>query len=221
MLKNLKSLFIIEEEENKPEQSTGKSEAQSSTSSAATPSQASSQVRLKKTGEISEKIMEKLLGVIEKNNLEGFDYIEYKKALNALSKMPMDEKTRFMSAFATANTMGATLEKLNGSIGHYKKILESEHQEFLKTIESQISQKVGEKEKMVTDIEKAILEKSEEIKRLTEEISVSQKKIQETKLKIEKDKGNIDSTKLDFEKTYAQLLSQINYDSTKINEYLV
>ncbi len=215
MLKSLKSLFIIEEEEPKKEDPKAKKAPPASKSAPPPRSSGPS------PGKVNDKILEKLMAVIEKNNLDGFDYIEYKRALAALNKMPMDEKTKYMSAFATATTVGATLQKLNSSIEHYKRVLKKENDEFLKTIDDQIHQKIGGRKQMVEDLKAKILDKSNMIKKLTEEIAEDQQKINENNTKIVEDQNKIDNTRLDFEKTFNQLMSQIDYDATRINDYLV
>ncbi len=164
--------------------------------------------------------MEKLLAVLEENNQEGFDYLEFKKSLQALSKMPMDEKTRFCSAFATAATMGATVAKLNESIQTYKKHLDIENSNFLKTLKDQVDEKVLGRENEVKRHEKSIHEKSEQIKKLTGEISQHQQQMKVITSKIAEDKQKIENTREEFTRTFERLMAQINYDNEKINEYI-
>jgi hypothetical protein len=78
------------------------------------------------SGKVSDKFYDILFGAMEANNQEGFDYLEYKKSLQTLSKMPMDEQTRYASAFAAAQAMGITASKLNESAQFYLNILKSE-----------------------------------------------------------------------------------------------
>ncbi|MEL6274789.1 MAG: hypothetical protein AAFU03_06795, partial [Bacteroidota bacterium] len=93
MLKNLKSWFIIEEEKKKagsssepPAKKKGissapkapKSSPPNSPSSEAAPSLPSEASR---PGQVSEKFTNVLLAAMEKANQPGFDYLEFKKAL--------------------------------------------------------------------------------------------------------------------------------------------
>ncbi|MDH5397226.1 MAG: hypothetical protein OEX02_03720 [Cyclobacteriaceae bacterium] len=213
MLKNLKSLFIVEEEENDA--------VKAKETNAETPTPSAKKSTTGRTGsQINANIMEKLLQVIEKNNMEGFDYVEFKKSLKALSKMPMDEKTMFRSAFATAATVGATVNNLIKSVEFYKSVLHKENDTFVKTLNDQVEQKISGREKQVNALKKTIMDKSQQIKRLTEEIDLHQKEISSTMTTIGVDKGKIESTRNDFESTYNNLLSQIDEDLRKINEYL-
>ena len=107
MWKNIRSLFIIEEgtepqEEKTPPKAPSRQE----------PAPAAGQVPESARGKVTEQFTEVLLRAMSENNIEGFDYLEYKKSLSSLRKMPMDEPTRYQSAFAMAQTMGAQPQRL-------------------------------------------------------------------------------------------------------------
>lgn len=54
---------------------------------------------------VDDRSLEFLANAIEKNNLPGFDYFEYKRAVYSLQQMPMSEETAHKSAFMTASTV--------------------------------------------------------------------------------------------------------------------
>ena len=56
--------------------------------------------------------------------MEGFDYLEYKQSLQSLEKMNMDNQTRYQSAFAMAQTMGAKAKNLIDSAQYYLKVMQ-------------------------------------------------------------------------------------------------
>ncbi|MEM1214943.1 MAG: hypothetical protein AAGJ82_04620, partial [Bacteroidota bacterium] len=128
MLKNLKSLFIIEEET--PKQATKAAPKAKATAAAPKTSSPTSQPATARAGKIKPKFTDILLSAMDKADLEGFDYLEYKKSLQSLTKMNMDEATAFKSAFAMAQTMGATPTKLVQSAQHYLNILQKEEEKF-------------------------------------------------------------------------------------------
>jgi predicted RNase H-like nuclease (RuvC/YqgF family) len=218
MLKNLKSLFVVISEDEKAETPT---EASATTGGdenqhASVPAVSSSTG----IGTPNDQIMDKLLSVIEANNIEGFDYIEYKKALQALAKMPMDEQIRFQSAFATAATMGATVEVLLSSIKTYQGLLSKENDVFLDALKGQVETKVSAKEEEVKKLQAGIVEKTNQIKRLSDEINASHERIGELHGKIEQGKSSIEQTKRNFTATYDLLIKQIEADAQKISQYL-
>ncbi len=226
MLKNLKSLFIVEDEveasEQKAEKPTKNKTAKTNSSSGVNipPPLPSAPRAQAVSGGVDVKIVEKLLQAIEKNNLEGFDYLEYKKSLKALEKMPMDEATKYRSAFATASTMGVTLDKLLDTVKFYTSVLDKEHKEFHTAFKGQFDAKVSGKEREIAQLDATIKEKAEMIKKLTEEITQHQQQISELKIKVEESNTKISKTKNDFELSYQHLKSQFEADITKMNSYL-
>jgi len=221
MLKNLKSLFIVEDEnsskkpsepEKKTEANTNK-EQQKNIKTPVTGSQNTG-------GVIDAKIVEKLLQAIEKNNIDGFDYLEYKKSLKALEKMPMDEATKYRSAFATASTMGVTLDKLLETTKFYIGVLDKENDQFVNAFKSQFNDKVSGREREIAQFESIIKEKSEEIKKLTEEISKHQQQISSLKIQLEESNNKINKTQNDFKLSYDHLKSQFEGDIVKMQKYL-
>lgn len=225
MLKNLKSLFIVDDSEDQKQESsqpnkkseTGKDEKPSTSTPPPLPN---TPVRASNHGDLDKKIIEKLLQAIEKNNLEGFDYLEYKKSLKALEKMPMDEATKYRSAFATAATMGVTLDKLLQTTDFYIGILNKENEQFLGAFKSQFNDKVSGREREIAQFESIIKEKSEQIKKLTEEITKHQQQIGDLKVKLEESNNKINKTQNDFKVSYDHLKSQFEEDKVKMQKYL-
>lgn len=219
MLKNLKSLFIIEESEQEIEK---KDEIQKG--SAANPKPSSPQ-NTKNTlpsteGIIDAKIIEKLLQAVEKNNLDGFDYLEYKKSLKALEKMPMDEATRYRSAFAAASAMEVTLDKLLETTNFYLGVLEKENEQFLSASKNQFNAKVSGGQQEISKFQSLVKEKSEQIKKLTEEIAKFQKQISSMEEEVAESNAKIEKTQNDFKRTYLHLRGQFEADKEKMLKYL-
>ena len=104
MFDKLKRIFIIEEEDSgkqKPKETTPSAPANQTSSSSSSP-KSSSTFTSSKVGTPKEKFTNILFGAIEANDLEGFDYLEYKESLQSLAKMNMDEETRYKSALVPA-----------------------------------------------------------------------------------------------------------------------
>lgn len=221
MLKNLKSLFIVEEDSQvKNEQGESKDQTTSQESNIKKPASSVTKSVTSETGNIDQKIVEKLLQAIEKNNLEGFDYLEYKKSLKALEKMPMDEATKYRSAFATASTMGVTFDKLLETTKFYIGVLNKEKQEFSNTFKNQFNDKVSGREREIEEIGVVVKEKSSRIKTLTDEIIEHEKQIQILKNKLEESNAKIIKTQSDFKQSYDHLKSQLEGDIVKMQKYL-
>lgn len=217
MLDKLKSLFIVEEEQSSNQQADKTTkEVDSKTDRERSTVRESARTG----GNVDQKITEKLLSAIDKTNLEGFDYLEYKNALKALEKIPMDEATRFRSAFATAATIGATLDKLVESAKFYIGVLDKENQTFLKSYDIQLKENISDKEAKVVDFEKVIQTKSDQIAQLTREIQLHQNEIMAIRAKLVETKSMMEQTQENFKVSYMNLRSHLEGDIAKMNEYL-
>ncbi len=237
MLRNLKSLFLVPEEKPKAKPKKTEKPVEKTTkkvkpvahddieSNKIDVSQPTQKVRSNFSsgsveGVVDSKIVDRLLAAMDKNNIEGFDYLEYKKSLQALEKLPMDEATKYRSAFATAQTMGVTLDKLMETTKFYLKILNDENNKFNSTFKNQVKDKVHNRELEVKELENVIKQKSEMIKKLTTEIDAHKKSITEINLQVEQSNVKILKTENDFKKSFIHILSQIQEDVEKMEKYL-
>jgi len=220
MLKNLKSLFVVEEEEvskgNASKETPSKSQRQAIPKGAPVISESQEG----KKGKVSSKFTEVLLGSMEKADLEGFDYLEYKKSLQSLAKMPMDEATRYKSAYAMAQTMGVSPDKLVQTAQHYINALSKEEQKFEQALQSQKEKQVGAKLQQFKQLEQLVAKKAEQIKLLTQEIEQHQKQMEATKKEVSGSSVKIETTKNNFIASYNMIVAKIQEDIDKMKQYL-
>jgi len=210
MLKRLKSIFIVEEEESfvPPKSSPKKGQP------------VVNDIPVNKNASSSEKFVNSLLKAIEANNLEGFDYLEYKQSLRSLSKMEMDEATKFNSAFAMAKTMGANKKILIDSANHYLKILKTEEGKFNDAYAKQQQKQVQGRQDKVKSIQASIQKKEEQIKKLQEEIKNSKKEYDLKKKEINSAAAKVALTRDEFFASYHKVSDQISVDIERMNKYL-
>lgn len=219
MLDKLKSLFIVEEESA----SSSKKKADSKptkTPKAATPVSTPKATSAPAQGKATDKFINILMEALEKNNLDGFDYLEYKRSLESLKKMSMDEATRYQSAFAMAQTMGVSAPKLIKTTKHYLSVLSSEQQKFQQAVSNQQSGSIQAKEQEIKGLEAGIKAKQEQIKKLTKEIEAGSKKMGKLKDEISATAGKVQATQNNFAASYQLLVGQINDDYEKMKTYL-
>lgn len=169
---------------------------------------------------LDEKSVQFLTNALEKNNLPGFDYIEFKQSLLALEAMKMEEEVAFKSAFATASTLGLTKEKLLKTAEHYKKVLMNEKVQFDAALQKQVHQRIGAKEAELEKLKKQIEEYKEKIAQLEAKIASNLETIEKQDDVIQKAKEKIESTKDGFELTLQSLLNAIDKDVETINIYI-
>ncbi len=169
---------------------------------------------------LDERSLEFLSNAVEKNNLPGFDYFEFKRAVMALEQMDLDEPTCFKSAFTTAATVGLTKEKLIETAGYYRNVMLKEKEHFDKALESQNDSKVISREQEVKRLRDQIERHKIEISRLQDEMAgyLNQIDQAETSVKVEAEK--LEKTKSAFEQTHQSILLQIDRDVENMHKYL-
>jgi predicted nucleic acid-binding Zn-ribbon protein len=146
--------------------------------------------------------------------------MEFRRALKTLSALPMDESIKYQSTFATASTIGVTLEMLLSSIEFYKKVLINEEANFTKAIKDQTSVNISDKITEKENVLKSIVAKSEQIKKLTNEIGALQTEIEQLTLSIETAESKIKETALNFESSINVIKNQLDQDAIKLKQYI-
>ena len=169
---------------------------------------------------LDDRSIQFLTDALSKNNLPGFDYLEFKQSLSVLISMDMDEVTAFKSAFATASTMGLTKEKLLKTATHYKVVLDREKSQFDAALEKQLQQRVEGKRQEVEKLKKQVEEYKKKIIQLQEQIDRSQATIDNADSNIQSALERIESTKENFEHTLQSIKNQIDKDIENINLYI-
>ena len=171
-------------------------------------------------GSVNEKFMEVLFGALEKANLPGFDYLEFKQALTQLSTMPMDEATRYKSAYAMAQTMGVKAENLINTALHYLDVLKQEEGKFNQTADAQRLNQIDGRNATIKSLGDIIQQKEVQIKKLTDEIEAHKQQFQQTQLEMSQAESKMNQTKSDFTAAQNAIINQIQMDITNMKNYL-
>lgn len=169
---------------------------------------------------IDARSLEFIAQAIEKNNLPGFDYFEFKRAVAQLAEMKLDEATAHKSAFTTAATLGITKEKLIETAGYYRNIVEKEKEHFAQALENQTATKVAGRQQEVGRLRDQIERHKIEIARLQDEIAsyLNQADAAEAAVKLESEK--LEKSKTAFEKAHQSVLTNIDGDIERMHKHL-
>lgn len=173
-----------------------------------------------KPGRPADKFRNVLFEAMEKANLDGFDYLEYKQSLQSLAKMNMDEATRFQSAYAMAQTMGATPAGLIGAAEHYVKVLRNEEQKFEQALMTQRDTRIKGKQAEAQQLKQLTAQKEQQIKQLQAEIERHRQQAQKIEQEVNNAAAKVETTKNNFIATYNQVVGQIQADVEKMKQYL-
>ena len=231
MWKTLKGYFIVEDEEgSKRKASTLPKKAAGKTPQppAARPTPAPASAPLSQgsasagaiSGSVNDRSIKVLLEAMEAADLPGFDYLEFKKALQNLVKMDFTDEVRFKTAFATVESMGVTPKQLVDSAQHYLGVLDKEKGKFKQALAAQRETQVGKRENQLKVLDRSVKEqqaKIEELRAKIEKAKADRKKLEES---IGKSTRKLDQTKADFEATLKVLVDGISTDVGNIERYL-
>lgn len=230
MFDKLKSFFIVDDGQDAKSGSTNK-QSQGNTPSQNNPqaSQQKPKIKIEKPvfdennppkGKPNEKFVNILLGAIEKNNVEGFDYLEFKQALQNLGNVEMDEGTKYQSALAMAKTMGADRKILFDSANLYLDVLNKEEDKFMESFSKQVSLQVNSRNSDLQNTEKGIALKKKQIAQLQKEIEQQEKSLAQLKETANQANAKVEATKDSFYHAYHIVTSQIKNDIEKMKTYL-
>lgn len=169
---------------------------------------------------LDERSLDFLTQAIERNNLPGFDYLEFKRAVYQLKNMEMDEATAYKSAFTTASTLGLTKDKLIETAGYYRNLVEKEQTQFAQALENQQATKVTGKQNEVTRLRDQIERHKTEIARLQDELAGYLNQIDQAEASAKSEVEKLEKAKVAFENTNKALLLQIDQDIENLHKLL-
>lgn len=173
-------------------------------------------------GTVDTKFVDHFAAVLEKANVQGPDYFEFREMLRNLSELGLAENKRFQAAWASFKTLGgkADVSILINTANQYLSALGQDREAFLKSVEATLTERVGglqseqkqlqteneSLQKQIAEIEKRIAANNDRLGKITGEIG-------EQSLKLTQNRNN-------FEATYASFTEQIKSDTDKIQTYL-
>lgn len=232
MFKKLKSLFVVEEDvpdidkqhENVASGKSAKSKSQEKTVKPANPITIDPEIfdsKLDGPVKPNKKFTDILLKAIEKSDLDGADYLEFKSSLKSLETVIDDEPTRYKSSFAVLKSSGGiTKEKLLSTGDHYIKVLQKEQGKFDQTFQSQQEKQIKGRQDKIQTYQKGIIQKKEQLKKLISDIENMEKKLKDAKVEINQAASKVQLTKDQFMASYMMIVKQMEADFDKIKEYL-
>lgn len=169
---------------------------------------------------LDERSLEFLAAAIEKNNLPGFDYYEFKRSVASLREMQLDEATAHKSAFATAATVGVTKEKLIETAGYYREVVSKEKAQFDQALTTQTASRITGRQEDAKRLRDQIERHKTEISRLQDEIGGYLNQIEQDETAVKTESERLERTKSAFEKTHLSVVTQIDRDIENIHKYL-
>jgi hypothetical protein len=168
----------------------------------------------------AEKFEKYFEALFEKANLPGPDYFEFYKTMETLEPHIPDEKARVSATFASLAIQGLTKKTLLETASKYKEIIEQDHANFEKALDTKMKSEVGERNESLKGLEQKIASNSEQIQLLTKEISDSQILIAQIKNELMEHENKLTKNKNGYQVACQAVLNKIGADIQKIQTTL-
>jgi hypothetical protein len=146
-------------------------------------------------------------------NIPGPDYYEFTRMIGAMQAIT-DERARYAAAFAGLQVQGLDREKLLTTANEYLRVLTSDADQFQKTVDTALQEKVHSRGTEAEEKSRRIQELSQEIVALQQQIGVLQQEVAANKEKLEASRNGYAA---ESEKRRQQILTDIEKIKAFIN----
>ena len=164
-------------------------------------------------GVADDKFVQMLESVITDNNIPGLDYFEFKKALDNMKALPIDEGTKFITVFSILQGQGCTKEILLNSIDKYVDLINKEHENFNTEMGDSFKEKVENKKTKIEEAQQKIIDMSSQIKELNDFILTGTQEVQQEEMKLRLIDAN-------FKQSVEKVISVLTSDKEKITNII-
>ncbi|TDE17579.1 hypothetical protein [Dyadobacter psychrotolerans] len=174
------------------------------------------------TANVDRKFVQHFVELLEKANLPGPDYFEYKQALQSMEGLGLGEEKQFQAAWASFKAMGGAKDTsvLKTSADQYLGILDKDRAAFLKDVEKAIGDRVGSLQQEHKKLEESNITFAQQIADLQKKIDDNKNRLGQIAGEITEQSAKINVNKDNFEVTYQSFVEQIKSDLNQINKYL-
>lgn len=174
------------------------------------------------TAQVDRKFVEHFVDLLEKANLPGPDYFEYKQALKSMEGLGLPEDKQFQAAWASFKAMGGVKDTsiLTTSAGQYLSILDKDRTAFLKDVEKAINERVGALQQEHKKLEESNIAINQQLTDLQKKIEDNKNRLGQIAGEITEQSAKINLNKDSFELTYNSFVEQIKSDLEQITKHL-
>ena len=214
--------FFIEEDTTHPQMQTTVTPTQAETPPRVQVRQTVAVENVSGTGVVDKKFGEHFVTLLENSNFKGPDYFEYMQALKSLAGLGLSEEKQYQAAWASFKAMGGITDVavLTNTANQYVSILHTDRQNFLKGVETAITDKVGGLKNSLKTTQDENETLAKQIIDLQNRINANNEKITNFTTDISEQSAKITTNKSNYEITYSSFVEQIKGDIAKISQYL-
>lgn len=175
------------------------------------------------TGEVDRKFVDHFAELLEKANLPGPDYFEFKQALKSMEGLGLNEEKQFQVSWASFKAMAAGITDtsvLTTSANHYGNVLNKDRENFLKDVEKATDDRIGSLKQESKKLQEDTKTHAQQIMDLQKKIDASNDRLEKINDEIQEQTDKINTNRDSFDLTYQSMVDQINADVEKISRYL-
>lgn len=176
-----------------------------------------------RTGAVDPKFVEHFSELLEKANLPGPDYFEFKQALKSMEGLGLSEEKQFQASWASFKAMASGVTDtsvLTNSANHYGNVLNKDRESFLKDVEQAVDDRIGSLMQESKKMQEATKTYAQQIVDLQTKIDNSNERLEKINGEVQEQTEKINVSRDSFDVTYQTMVDQINSDVEKINRYL-
>ena len=175
------------------------------------------------TAEVDRKFVEHFVELLEKANLPGPDYFEFKQALKSMDGLGLSEEKQYQASWASFRAMSGGVKDtalLTNSASQYVGVLDRDRTSFLKDVEKAINDRVGSLNQELNKLQEDNKTYAIQIVELQEKINANNGRLEKINGDIQEQSAKINDNRDSYDITYHSMVEQINSDVAKIKKYL-
>ncbi len=159
--------------------------------------------------------------VLDDNNLQGIDYLEFSKAIKQMGGS-LNDSMAFQTVFTTLRVGDASLtkQKLASAIDHYINVLKEEEKEFKTEMADNVEREINARRKEAADLNTKNADLVQQIQNINEQISQNQQKALQLNAEAADFEAKIGQTHKNFTVTLAHMISGLETDKVKIEQLI-
>ncbi len=173
-------------------------------------------------GSIDTKFVGHFAEVLQKANIEGPDYFEFRETLKSLADIGLDESKRYQAAWASfrAMTGQANTSALTNTANQYLTALNADREQFLKSVDAALAERVGglQNEQKQLQTENEALQK--QLTDLQSRLTANTDRLGKLGGEMAEQSQKLTQNRQNFEATHASFTNQIKQDVANIQTYL-
>ncbi|MCY7352534.1 MAG: hypothetical protein LH606_18065 [Cytophagaceae bacterium] len=173
-------------------------------------------------GSLDTRFVDHFASVLDKTNLKGPDYFEFRETLRSLNNLGLTEEKQFQAAWASFKAMGGIAEVavLTNTANQYLTALNADREAFLKSVDGAVAEKVGSLQNEQKNLQAENESLAKQMQELQNRMSANLERLTKTGGEIEEQSGKIKQNRDNYEVTFATFTEKIKNDLAKIAQFL-